>query len=142
MLKAVLSPFADRAYALLRIIAGLMFSFHGMQKIFGLLSDHPKPGFGTQTWFGGMIELAAGLAIAIGLFTRCAAFLASGTMAVAFWQFHVIGSKLEGISRLLPGTNMGELAALYCWLFLFIACKGGGPWSVDARRAKKRSESS
>ena len=138
MLKTVLSPFADRVYAAIRIVTGLMFSFHGMQKVFGLLwtQPFPRPPLGSQAGIGGLIELTTGLLIAIGLFTRCAAFVASGTMAVAYWQFHVIGSKLEGISRLLPGTNMGELAVLYCWLFLFIACKGAGPWSVDALRGK------
>lgn len=133
----MLSPLTDRVYAVLRIVTGLMFSFHGMQKLFGLLSDHPKPPVGSQVWVGGIIELAAGLMIAAGIFGRCAAFIASGTMAVAYWQFHVGGSKLEGISRFLPGTNGGELAVVYCFLFLFMACKGSGPMSVDAMREKK-----
>jgi len=131
MLKKLLSPFADRSYALLRIVSGLLFSFHGMQKIFHVLTPYPAPAIGTQGWFGGMIELVAGLAIALGLFTRCAAFLASGTMAVAYTQFHW---KLQGGSQLLPAINQGELAALYAWLFLFMACRGAGPWSVDERK--------
>ncbi|MCE9584456.1 MAG: DoxX family protein [Planctomycetes bacterium] len=133
----MLSPLTDRVYAVVRIVVGLMFSFHGMQKLFGLLSDHPKPAVGSQVWVGGVIELAAGLLIAAGFFSRCAAFVASGTMAVAYWQFHVGGSKLEGISKFLPGTNGGELAVVYCFLFLFIACKGSGPMSLDAMREKK-----
>ena len=141
MLKTVLNPFADKAYALLRIVAGLMFSFHGMQKILGLLNDHAKPELGTQMWFGGIIELVAGLAIAIGLFTRCAAFVASGTMAVAFFQFHLAGSTLLGIKKILPGTNGGELAVLYCFLFLYLACKGAGPCSIDSKREKPAAQS-
>ena len=132
MLKSVLSPFSERAYALLRIASGLMLSFHGLQKLFGVLAKMPSPAFGTQMWFGGVIELVAGVAIAIGFFTRCAAFLASGTMAVAYIQFHW---KFHGGSQLLPGINGGELAAVYAWLFFYFACKGAGPWSVDERRA-------
>ena len=131
MLKQTLSPFAERAYSLLRIAAGSMFAFHGLQKVFGVLGK-TQP-FGTQMWFGGVIELVAGLAIAIGLFTRCAAFVASGTMAVAYAQFHW---KFQGGAQLLPGINGGEPAALYAWLFFFFACKGAGPWSVDERRSR------
>ena len=134
MLKLVLSPFSDRMYAMLRIIAGLLFAFHGMQKTFGILG-HRMP-LGSQAGIGGILELVAGLAIATGFFTRCAAFVASGTMAVAYFQFHVIGSQAPGLSRFLPGTNGGELAVLYCWLFLFIACRGAGSWSVDAKKEK------
>jgi putative oxidoreductase len=136
MLKAVLSPFSEKIYAALRILAGLMFAFHGMQKMFGILSSHPRPAFPEQMWFGGLIELAGGALIAAGLFTRCAAFVASGTMAVAYFQFHW---KLQGGSMVFPGVNQGELAALYCWLFLFIAAKGAGPWSIDGRREKSKA---
>ena len=133
MLKTVLSPFADRAYALLRIVAGLLLSFHGMQKIFGLFGQAMKFGDSPQVWIGGIIELVGGLAIAAGLFTRCAAFVASGTMAVAYFQFHW---KFQGGQMFFPGINKGELAVLYCWLFFYIACKGAGPWSIDAKRER------
>jgi len=136
MLKGILSPFADRAYALLRIVSGALFAFHGLQKIFGVLSSK-QPAVGSQIWFGGLIELVAGAAIVAGLFTRCAAFVASGTMAVAYFQFHW---KFQGGSSILPGVNGGELAVLYCWLFLFIACRGAGPWSVDARRERQAAK--
>jgi putative oxidoreductase len=137
MLKTLLSPFADRVYGVMRILTGLMFSFHGMQKIFGAFVKAMSFGDSHQMYIGGIIELVAGLAIAMGLFTRWAAFLASGTMAVAYWQFHVFGNdKVHGLAQFIPGTNGGELAALYCWLFLFIACRGAGPWSVDAKREK------
>ena len=82
-----LKQYADHAYALLRIMSGFMFLFHGVQKIFGVLTDF-VPEFGTQAWYGGLIELVCGTAIMIGFQTRWAAFLASGTMAVAYFQFH------------------------------------------------------
>lgn len=129
MLDKVLPRHADHAYAALRIVAGLMFAFHGLQKIFGVLGK-TSPAFASQLWFGGLIELVCGTAIAVGLLTRWAAFLASGTMAVAYIQFHW---KLELGERLLPVVNRGELALLYAFVFLFIACRGAGPWSVDSR---------
>lgn len=133
MLKKFLEPRVDAAYSLLRVVAGLMFAFHGVQKLFGVLTDHQPP-VGSQLWIGGLIELVAGLLIAAGLFTRCAAFIASGTMAVAYLQFHWKGS-LD--AAFLPGVNKGELALLYCVLFLFMACRGAGPWSADARRSTR-----
>lgn len=128
-----LAPYADRAYALLRIVAGVLFAFHGMQKMFGLFSDHPQPAFGSQMWVGGIIELVGGLAIALGFSTSCAAFVASGTMAVAYFQFHW---RFQFDSGFFPIVNNGEPAVLYCFLFLFMACKGSGPWSVDAARRR------
>jgi putative oxidoreductase len=122
------------AFALLRVVAGLSFSFHGVQKLFGVLTaSQPAPG--SQLWVGGIIELVGGLAIALGAFTVWAAFLASGTMAVAYVQFHW---KLQLGSQLLPAINKGELALVYCVLFLFVACAGAGPYSVDALRSKRR----
>ena len=135
MIPILLHPHADRAYALLRIISGLMFSFHGIQKILGVLTDH-APAVGSQLWFGGLIELIAGLAIALGLFTSWVAILACGTMAVAYIQFHW---RFQFNSNFLPGVNKGELALLYCFLFLYIACKGAGPWSVDRRQPSESS---
>ncbi len=131
MLARVLEPQAERLYAVLRIVAGLMFSFHGLQKVFGVFTTKAGPAFGTQLWLGGVIELVAGLLIAVGLATRVAAFLASGTMAVAYVQFHWAFGLGE---KLLPGINKGELAVLYAFLFLFIAARGSGPWSLDGRR--------
>src|SRR4051812_25599816 len=99
----------DFTYALLRVVSGLMFSFHGMQKILGVMTTS-TPAFGSQIWLGGLIELVCGAAIAIGLFTRWAAFLASGEMAVAYVQFHW---KLAVGEQLFPAMNKGELALLY-----------------------------
>ena len=119
------------AYAALRSVAGAAFSFHGMQKVFGWLAEGAGPAVGSQLWFGGVIELVCGVLIALGLFARPAAFLASGTMAVAYIQFHW---KLAFAGwKWLPAINHGELALIYCFLFLFIAAHGSGPASVDAR---------
>ena len=79
-------------------------------------------------WFGGIIELVGGLLVMVGLQTRWAAFLASGTMAVAYFQFHW---KLQLGSHFFPAINEGELAVIYCFVFLSIACHGGGKWSLD-----------
>ena len=120
---------ADQAYALLRITAGFMFSFHGAQKILGVLSDFQPP-VGSQVWIGGLIELIGGLLVLVGFQTRLAAFLCSGTMAVAYFQFHW---KFQPGPQFFPGINKGELAALYCFVFLLIACRGGGRWSLDKK---------
>jgi putative oxidoreductase len=122
-----LRRYSEEAYALLRIVAGLMFAFHGVQKIFGVMTDH-QPEFLTQVWLGGIIELVGGTAIALGAYTQIAAFLCSGMMAVAYFQFHWM---FQGGPNFFPAVNKGELAALYCFLFLFIACRGAGKWSMD-----------
>lgn len=122
-----LARYSDHAHALLRIVAGLMFAFHGMQKILGVLSDFSPP-LGSQLWIGGVIELVGGALIALGLRTREAAFLASGTMAVAYVQFHW---KLQVGAAFFPAINEGELAVLYCFVFLYFACRGGVTWCVD-----------
>jgi putative oxidoreductase len=125
-----LKPHAEKIYAALRIITGLMFMQHGLQKIFGLLvAGEPQPMPAWIQWGGGGVELVGGALVAVGLFTGPAAFLCSGTMAVAYFAVHVG----QGF---FPVLNKGELAALYCWVFLFIAAKGSGIWSVDAARAK------
>lgn len=127
----------EAAYVFLRVVAGLMFAFHGMQKMFGYqFPAEYLPKIGSQGWFGGIIELVAGLAIAAGACTRCAAFLASGTMAVAYIQFHW---KLATGAAFFPGVNKGELALLYSVLFLYMACRGGGLLSVDRWLAGRNS---
>lgn len=132
MLGRFLGKQTETAYALLRVVAGLMFAFHGLQILFGTLSTHPIPPTFSQAWFGGAIELGTGLAIAAGALTAWAAFLASGTMAIAYVQFHW---KLAFDAKFFPAVNQGELALLYAVLFLFVACRGGGRWSVDGRRS-------
>jgi len=125
-----LEKYSDHAYALMRIVAGFMFSLHGVQKILGLLTERQTV-IGSQAWFGGIIELVGGLLIMIGLQTRIAAFIASGTMAVAYIQFHW---KFQLGSMFLPIMNKGELAALYCFVFLYIATRGSGMWGVESRK--------
>lgn len=131
MLARFLEPRTEAVYAALRIVAGLLFSMHGMQKILGLLTEQ-QPAVGSQLWIGGLIELVAGLLIAAGLLTVWAAFLASGTMAVAYFQFHW---KFAFDSNFFPIVNRGEMAVIYCFLFLYIACRGAGIASVDGARS-------
>ena len=124
-----LEKFADYAYALMRIVTGFMFSFHGAQIVLRVFAEgFPPAPIGSQAWIGGLIELIGGLAVMFGFQTRLAAFLLSGTMAVAYFQFHW---KFQLGRNFFPALNQGELAALYCFVFLFIACRGGGKWSLD-----------
>ena len=124
-----LKKYGDYAYALLRIMTGFMFLFHGAQKILGVLAEFQPPA-GSQLWFGGIIELLGGLFVMLGFKTRAAAFLCSGTMAVAYFQFHW---KFQIGPNLFPAINKGELAALYSFVFLYIACRGGVKWSLDKK---------
>ncbi|HEX2690746.1 MAG TPA: DoxX family protein [Kofleriaceae bacterium] len=131
-IPAGISSFAG---AVLRIVSGAMFSFHGAQKLFGVLStpEHQPPAW-SQLWFGGIIELIGGILIALGLFTRPAALLASGTMAVAYFQFH--WKLAMDHWKFLPAVNGGELAVLYCFVFLVFAVSGAGSFSIDRLRSR------
>ena len=129
-LANVLGGYSDLAFAAMRIVVGLLFAVHGAQKMFGVLGGHVAS-FPSQVWFGGAIELVGGVLIAVGLCTRAAAFLSSGTMAVAYIQFHWKGAFDD---RFFPVVNHGELAVVYAFLFLYIACVGAGRYSLDARR--------
>ena len=117
-------PYQSQAYALLRIVTGFLFLWHGMQKVFGFPGQMPAGVPAFITWAAGPIELGAGVLVMIGLFTRWAAFLASGLMAFAYWLGH-------GTHALLPVINQGELAVLFCFLFLYISARGAGVWSLD-----------
>lgn len=123
---------SSRALAALRIVAGLLFLAHGVIKVFGFPAG-AEPGqqellslFG----IGGLIELITGLLLILGLFTRPAAFIASGQMAVAYWMFHFPSSPY-------PAVNGGDAAILYCFIFLYIFTAGPGAWSMDNRTAKR-----
>lgn len=127
-------PPTETTYALLRIMSGLLFSFHGIQKVFGFHAK-AQPAIGSQVWIGGVIEVVCGLCIALGVYTRLAAFLASGTMAVAYTQFHW---KLDLGDRFWPAVNQGELALVYAFLFLFMACRGSGKWALRPGKVRAR----
>ena len=124
-----LDQYADAAYALLRIVAGTLFLFHGAQKLFGIFGA-AQPPFGSQLWFAGVIEFVGGLLIMVGLGARIAAFVASGEMAVAYFQAHW---KFQMGNGFFPIVNQGELAMLYCFLFLYIALKGADQWSLNKK---------
>jgi putative oxidoreductase len=120
------------ALAGLRIITGLMFMQHGTQKIFSFPAEAMGPfQLMSQMGIGGVLELVGGALIVLGLFTRPVAFLMSGMMAVAYFQFHAMAGGL------FPMVNGGELAALYCWVFLYLVFAGPGALSVDGILAKK-----
>ena len=123
-MAAFMKPYAPQAYAVMRIVFGLLFMSHGLQKIFGLFGGAPAEAPAFVIYVGGGIELVTGALIAIGLFTRWAAFLAAGEMAAAYWMAH-------GTKAFHPIMNGGEMALLYCFAFLFIAAHGAGTWSAD-----------
>lgn len=118
-----IGKYSSHGYAAMRIVFGLMFACHGAQKLFGMFGG--KGGAQGMMLLGGTIELAGGLLIALGLLTRPAAFLASGMMAVAYFMAHFPGG-------FFPIVNKGELAVAYCFAFLYIFFRGGGPLSLDS----------
>ena len=117
---------APRMLSVLRFVTGLMFMEHGMSKLFGIPA--PFPGGGpapfTLLWVAGILETFGGLLVALGLFTRPAAFVLSGEMAIGYWMIHAPKS-------LFPLLNGGDAAVLYCFVFLYLFVAGGGVWSVD-----------
>jgi len=119
--------------SLLRIVAGAMFLLAGTTKIFAFPAGMPPNGgtavFPSQIWIGGALEVVCGGLLLLGLFTRPAAFLMAGQMAVAYFQFHAPGG-------FWPILNNGVTAVLYCFVWLFFSAAGPGPWSLDARRRK------
>lgn len=118
------------AYAALRVVTGLLFLFHGLQKLFGMYGGQVAP-MGSLFWVAGVLELAGGLLVMVGLLTPIVAFILSGEMAVAYFKVHLP-------QAFWPIENQGELAALYCFIFLFIATRGSGMFSLD--RAFGRSD--
>lgn len=121
-MQSFLAPYAQPLYACLRIVAGLLFVQHGVQKLLGWLGGTQVPLF-SQMGVAGVIETGAGLGIALGVFTSPLAFVASGQMAVAYFQAHLPRA-------VWPIQNGGELAILNCFLFLYIAARGSGRWSL------------
>jgi len=119
-----LSGFGPVAFAALRIVSGFLFSCHGAQKLFGAFGGHQVSMHQPLMLLAGIIEFGGGALMILGLFTRAAAFFASGEMAFAYFRQH-FGKGF------FPIQNGGELAVLYCFLFLFIACHGAGKFAVD-----------
>lgn len=134
-MAAFMKPFSAQAYAALRIVTGFLFSLHGAQKLIGWPAPMPMEAPPFIVWIAGPIELIGGLLVMIGLQTRWAAFLSSGLMAAAYFMAHAFSKVGEmGFVGLSPTNNGGELAVLYCFLFLYIAGRGAGIWSVDGER--------
>jgi putative oxidoreductase len=130
-MERFLGKYSPYLYTTLRILAGLMFAMHGSQKLFAWPGGKAAVPFASLMGVAGLVELIGGLMIALGLLTRYAAFIASGQMAVAYFKAHAPQGAL-------PLLNRGELAVLYCFLFLYIAAQGAGGWSLDAMLRRKR----
>lgn len=127
---STLNSRAPLALSILRIVAGVIFLAHGTQKLLGFPAGERAGaglGFDSLGSYAGIIELIAGALIALGLFTRPAAFIASGTMAVAYWYAHAP-------QNFFPVNNGGDTAILYCFVFLYLVFAGPGPLSIDAKR--------
>jgi putative oxidoreductase len=125
----------EATYLLLRVVAGFLFIQSGGVILFGWYGGMPgspgAPPLMSQIWIGGVLEFFGGILILLGLFTRPVAFILSGMMAVAYWQFHAPQGGW-------PLQNQGIPAVLFCFIFLYMAARGGGDWSLDALIRRKR----
>jgi len=128
--SATLSRYAPYVLSLLRIMAGLLFLEHGMSKLFGF-PPGPMPPLLSLEWFAGTIEVTGGTLVALGLFTRPAAFIMSGEMACAYFISHAPRA-------FFPLVNRGEAAVLFCFIFFYLIFAGAGPLSLDALVWRKR----
>lgn len=126
-MEATLTSWAPRVLSVVRIMAGLIFLAHGTQKLLGFPPTDSFPPAFSLSWIAGAIELVTGALLVVGFLTRPAAFLASGTMAFAYWIAHAPRD-------FYPVNNGGDAAILYCFLFLYLVFAGPGPWSIDAAR--------
>jgi putative oxidoreductase len=129
---ATLHALSPYLLSVLRIIAALLFLEHGLSRLFGFPSPLPTPALFTMYWFAGAIELAGGALLLTGLFTRAAAFIMSGEMAIAYFLSHAPRG-------FFPILNNGDGAILYCFVFLYLVFAGAGPWSLDALWRRRRS---
>jgi putative oxidoreductase len=128
-----LSSWTPYALAILRIVAGLIFLEHGTQKLTGFpAGERAFVDAFTLSWWAGLFELVLGTLITLGLFTRIAAFLASGEMAVAYWLAHAP-------QNFFPVNNAGDASILYCFVFLFLVFAGPGKWSIDGWRGAEET---
>lgn len=124
----MLSRIEPYIYAIFRFIVGFLFFFHGLQKIFGMFNGR-QPDFLTLRWLAGIIELAGGTMVALGFWAGPAAFLASGTMAFAYFMVHQPRATW-------PIQNDGENVVLFCFAFLYIAARGSGSFSLSGKRGR------
>ena len=124
----------EPVYALVRIVVGFLFLCHGVQKL--MMGAPPESMPAPMFWLTALIESVGGLLVMIGLLAGVAAFICSGTMAFAYFIAHFPHGAAP-LESFLPIVNKGELAVLYCWIFLLIASKGSGVWSVDAARGAR-----
>ena len=130
-MTASLTRYSPYMLSVLRIVVALIFMEHGTQKLFGFPpSERAAPELLSFMWFGGLLEFAGGLLLALGLFTRPVAFVVAGEMAVAYWMFHAP-------EAFYPVLNGGDAAILYCFVFLYLVFAGPGPWSLDAMIARR-----
>ena len=127
----MLDKYREHSYALLRIVTGYLFLWHGTQKLLDFPSAYPFGELSPLFFVGGVIELVGGALVCVGLFTRVAAFICSGQMAVAYWMFHA-----PQANPIFPILNDGDLPILYSFVFLYLACRGGGIWSIDGVRPR------
>jgi len=123
----LVTVWGPRLLSVLRIVAALLFIEHGTQKLLGFPASQFPVSFPSLIWAAGILEIVGGIAILVGWFTRPVAFLMSGMMAVAYFMAHAPQS-------FFPVLNGGDAAILFCFVFLYIAAAGPGPWSLDARR--------
>jgi putative oxidoreductase len=126
-----LAAFAPQILGLSRILLGVMFTCHGAQKLLGAFGGIPAGAPAFIVWGAGLIELVGGALIALGLFTRGAAFLSSGLMAFAYFMGHAP-------KGFWPILNGGELAIVYCWFLLYLAAQGGGAFALDNQLSRQR----
>jgi putative oxidoreductase len=137
--RATLDAWHPRMLAILRIMTGLLFLEHGTQKLLNFpprVNNAPMPDLTTLPGMQGVIELVGGIMIILGLFTRPVAFILAGDMAVAYFMAHAP----RGFFPISMGGNGGELAIMYCFVFLYLMVAGAGAWSVDATREPWRSK--
>jgi putative oxidoreductase len=127
-MRATFARLEEPAYVLLRFFGGMMFACHGAQKVLGLFGGQVQPTF-SFLWIGGVLELFGGLFVAVGLLTRPVAFIISGEMMVAYFRSHFAFEF--GNFHWLPIMNKGELAVIYCFVFLYICGRGPGRASLD-----------